>query len=163
MALIKCPECGNSVSDKAAQCIHCGYPLNESTLNNKQYCIILLETRQSKSEIVQYLMNNFGMTLSDGVEIFNNLPYMIIKEATFDESKEISDKITSLGGVVQVKEYDPFIDGNTTRVYTDELRCPRCGSTQVSVGTRGFSIWSGFIGSGKTTNRCGNCGYSWKP
>ena len=28
MALIKCPECGQDVSDKAIQCIHCGYPLN---------------------------------------------------------------------------------------------------------------------------------------
>ena len=28
MALIKCLECGNNVSDKANQCIHCGFPLN---------------------------------------------------------------------------------------------------------------------------------------
>lgn len=27
MALIKCPECGNQVSDKATACIHCGAPL----------------------------------------------------------------------------------------------------------------------------------------
>lgn len=27
MAMIKCPECGNMVSDKAAACIHCGMPL----------------------------------------------------------------------------------------------------------------------------------------
>lgn len=27
MALIKCPECGNEVSDKSSHCIHCGYPL----------------------------------------------------------------------------------------------------------------------------------------
>lgn len=27
MALIKCPECGQMVSDKAAACIHCGTPL----------------------------------------------------------------------------------------------------------------------------------------
>lgn len=27
MALIKCPECGKEISDQAAQCIHCGYPL----------------------------------------------------------------------------------------------------------------------------------------
>lgn len=27
MAMIKCPECGNMVSDKAQSCIHCGYPL----------------------------------------------------------------------------------------------------------------------------------------
>ena len=29
MALIKCPECGKKVSDKANACIHCGYPLDE--------------------------------------------------------------------------------------------------------------------------------------
>ena len=29
MALIKCPECGKKVSDKANTCIHCGYPLEE--------------------------------------------------------------------------------------------------------------------------------------
>ena len=28
MALINCPECGKSVSDKATVCIHCGYPIN---------------------------------------------------------------------------------------------------------------------------------------
>lgn len=28
MALIKCPECGKEVSDKAEKCIHCGCPLD---------------------------------------------------------------------------------------------------------------------------------------
>ena len=29
MALIKCPECGKEISDKANACIHCGYPLSQ--------------------------------------------------------------------------------------------------------------------------------------
>ena len=29
MAMIKCPECGQLVSDKAEACIHCGAPLRE--------------------------------------------------------------------------------------------------------------------------------------
>lgn len=29
MALIKCPECGKEISDKAHACIHCGYPISE--------------------------------------------------------------------------------------------------------------------------------------
>lgn len=39
MALIKCPECGKDVSDKAPACIHCGYPFGqkESTLYNVVY------------------------------------------------------------------------------------------------------------------------------
>lgn len=28
MSLITCPECGQSISDKAAACPHCGYPLS---------------------------------------------------------------------------------------------------------------------------------------
>jgi ribosomal protein L37E len=31
MALIKCPDCGNQVSDQAQACIHCGYPLQSAT------------------------------------------------------------------------------------------------------------------------------------
>ena len=29
MALIKCPDCGKEVSDKANACIHCGYPIED--------------------------------------------------------------------------------------------------------------------------------------
>lgn len=29
MALIKCPECGGTISDKSDKCIHCGYPLKK--------------------------------------------------------------------------------------------------------------------------------------
>lgn len=35
MALIKCPECGKEISDKSKQCIHCGYPLNEVSVNKQ--------------------------------------------------------------------------------------------------------------------------------
>lgn len=41
--------------------------------------------------------------------------------------------------------------------------CPKCGSTSITAGQRGFSLLTGFIGSGKTVNRCSNCGYKWKP
>ena len=38
MALIKCPECGKKMSDKAEGCPHCGYSLkkdsSKTTLNN---------------------------------------------------------------------------------------------------------------------------------
>lgn len=27
--LIKCPECGQNISDQSDQCIHCGYPLSK--------------------------------------------------------------------------------------------------------------------------------------
>ena len=43
------------------------------------------------------------------------------------------------------------------------LRCPKCGSTAITTGSRGINWFWGTIGSGKTVNRCGKCGYTWKP
>ena len=34
MALIKCPECGNEVSDKAAACPRCAYPIGQQAEMN---------------------------------------------------------------------------------------------------------------------------------
>ena len=43
------------------------------------------------------------------------------------------------------------------------VRCPRCGSTNITAGQRGYSLLTGFVGSGSTVNRCANCGHKWKP
>lgn len=49
------------------------------------------------------------------------------------------------------------------QVISNQPKCPRCGSTAITAGQRGYSIWTGFLGSDKTVNRCGNCGHKWKP
>lgn len=41
--------------------------------------------------------------------------------------------------------------------------CPKCGSTAITAGARGYSFVTGFLGSGQTVNRCANCGHKWKP
>lgn len=43
------------------------------------------------------------------------------------------------------------------------IHCPKCGSTSISATTKGYSLLTGFLGSGKTMNYCKNCGYKWKP
>ena len=40
MALIKCPDCGGQVSDKAPACIHCGYPITSENSNYQYSCLI---------------------------------------------------------------------------------------------------------------------------
>lgn len=44
-----------------------------------------------------------------------------------------------------------------------KIHCPKCNSTNITTGQRGYSFWTGFLGSSKTVNRCGNCGYKWEP
>lgn len=36
MAIIKCPECGKEVSDKAKQCLNCGVDIAVETVQNMQ-------------------------------------------------------------------------------------------------------------------------------
>jgi len=40
--------------------------------------------------------------------------------------------------------------------------CPKCGSSSIATINRGFSVVSGFIGSGKPVNVCQMCGYKWE-
>ena len=55
------------------------------------------------------------------------------------------------------KQYDEMI------AERKKPKCPKCGSKNITTGERGFSFVTGFIGAGKTVNRCGDCGYKWKP
>ncbi|MEI3595332.1 MAG: hypothetical protein V8Q58_07505 [Anaerobutyricum hallii] len=43
------------------------------------------------------------------------------------------------------------------------VTCPKCGSTSIATTNRGYSFFTGFIGSGKPVNVCQKCGYKWKP
>lgn len=55
--------------------------------------------------------------------------------------------------------------GYPTRPKRDDapVRCPKCGSTSISTGSRGYSLAFGFIGANKTVNRCAKCGHRWEP
>lgn len=46
---------------------------------------------------------------------------------------------------------------------TNKVKCPKCGSAQITTGARGVNHFWGFIGASKTVNRCAKCGHTWKP
>lgn len=53
MALITCPECGHSVSDKAAACPHCGYPLGVE-LPQEKYAYRVISQPIPKSAVQEW-------------------------------------------------------------------------------------------------------------
>lgn len=173
MALIKCPECGKEVSDKAQSCIHCGYPfLNNDTLDSKLYKVILTKINQNqKIKTVTKVREFTGLGLADAKKFVETLPNTIISGISMEECKMVQSHFSSCDANVDIqidnttKERNTVLENINIPDVKDKnnLTCPKCGSTSVVIGQRGFSLLTGFIGSNKTVNRCGNCGYRWKP
>ena len=148
MALINCPECGEKISDKAAACIHCRFPL-ECKSNN--VCKIngvdkdlspvlkLVNLGETDAEIIQKEIQITILCSGLSLQDYYELAHLIIEErkvpASFDHMSRTAKP----------------------------LCCPHCGSTSISTGARGVNHFWGFIGASKTVNRCAKCGHMWEP
>lgn len=75
-----------------------------------------------------------------------------------DDIIEYELKMSQFRSQVQAKEAEE------ERKKADESkpRCPKCGSTSITAGQKGYSILTGFLGSGKPMNVCQSCGHKWK-
>lgn len=62
MALIKCPECGREISDKAGSCPHCGYPIDNNESNTVK-----------KEEVLNTNYSDFQKSTPPPVIVKNNL------------------------------------------------------------------------------------------
>ena len=166
MALIKCPECGEKISDKSKACIHCGYPLDVYDSIENTYRVILLSVSDSARlrsvAILRGMMPQLGP--AETVDVTNRLPRVIKDNLSYEEALNLKRDFITAGAEAELKESDGK-EETFENIHRQELQlfCPKCKSTQIAIGTRGFSIVTGFIGSNKTINRCGKCGYTWKP
>lgn len=179
MALIKCPECGGQVSDKAPACIHCGFPLQNT----------------SKQEII---WNGHDVSKIDDFlnELDTNKKSLFIKffEYIENENKPLVDPTRkNMNKPVSSEDYTKFFDFMAEMAYTykisnndagkfileylrsknyapqpspqpsNQVRCPKCGSTSITTEERGYDIMWGFLGSSRKKNLCQKCGYKWWP
>lgn len=143
MALIKCPECNREISDKSKVCIHCGYPLDDKNTD----CLI-----NGVSYDISFLLDDTIPVAIRAKQLYLltkcDIKDCLEKAKIIDDNKDIPKTMNLKGQTIS--------DSNS-------LKCPKCGSMQITAGQRGYSLLTGFIGSGKTVNRCAKCGYKWKP
>lgn len=83
MALIKCTECNNDVSDKSSQCIHCGNPMVPDTEKGK----VIIRFKLPKNRLI----------LATSVNIINAETGNIITKLKPDSVTELKiDKETTI-------------------------------------------------------------------
>jgi len=159
MALIQCPECGKEISDKATVCINCGFPLNNS---------VPIKVNQAQNTSTYHIkpfnvfsQNSNGVSLECGncgkIYVFKRIYFSDISDARCIPNVQIicpNCRNSSNAGIRIGRK----VSSNTSKV-----RCPNCGSASIATVNRGFSIWTGFLGSGSPRNVCQKCGHKWKP
>lgn len=95
--------------------------------------------------------------------------------------KEISNDMDFLEAMIELKKNDPIeyqlkmsqFKANLKQQESqqkeqeesvqNQIHCPKCNSTSIQTINRGYSFWTGFLGSGSPRNVCQKCGYKWKP
>lgn len=144
-----CPRCGKGwdYADKDQHiCKNCHYePMIKTEFSNEDY----ENARTSSPETFKQFKMNLRekYTINSNVfdsELYNALITKEYKSSLEREAREIQ------------RQKEIALNRN-------KIHCPKCNSTNVTTGQRGYSFWTGFLGSNKTVNRCGNCGYKWEP
>ena len=157
MALIKCPECEGYVSDLSVSCIHCGFPISSLSQKKEDNMCIINGITYDLTFIKDELKLSPNDNNTKNIAI-SNLVNLVNGMRVFDAALLV-ETIINTGHVPQ--EYNR--EKLTPNLPDEPIRCPKCRSTQIATGQRGYSMAWGFIGSGSTMNRCANCGHRWKP
>ncbi len=177
MALISCPECNHQVSDKALCCPNCGFPINnisndqDKSKANYDIELVSLSNNANKIKIIGNIRGLTGWGLAETKALVDFPPKIILKNLGYDSAINAQKAFSELGAetrlipISSTNEASCYSKADSIlKNYDDKtIICPHCGSTAVTTGQRGFSFLTGFLGSNKTVNRCGKCGWTWQP
>lgn len=179
MTLKRCPECGCNHIWMNSICSSCG-------LNTKKFLEQLIE--ETKGMDLDECKNhiNDSISVEDDKEqisddIISNINTMLKKEyfsqpiiscpACGKGISSESEKCIHCGYPLREKLIEQGIlkkprtpKPQPSTQPTNQVRCPKCGSTSIVPEKRGYDIMWGFLGSERIVyNVCQNCRYRWKP
>lgn len=114
MSLIKCPECGKEISNKAKCCIYCGYPLEEMKKqdikdDDNKYSICLTDIGTHKIEIIKLISKIAKINISEA-KIFIEHPNFIKTNILLSEANSIKEQIEKINGKAIIVPYRPQDD-----------------------------------------------------
>jgi hypothetical protein len=128
MALIKCPECGGTVSDKAQACIHCGFPLAQFNQEDERLCSIVLPGRleQVGSFTAAMALYEVGaMSLDEARFVLANPGEVILSHLTPEIAKSHAETLAAKKIPVKIVEEEPVEDSFSLVCYVRGIKFPR--------------------------------------
>lgn len=190
MALITCPECGKQISDKAASCPGCGYPLADEDLDIVQENTNIVEINGvnvdiydlyelysgNRVKIAQAIQKMTGIGTTESVEMTKQY----LKDRGLRPMNWADEIFDTFGGDTSAKRVEKKQE---EKRHLKQLKkekipfCPKCHSTSITFSSKKLSIGRALVGgavagrtgavlgglsSGKGYAVCLNCGKRWK-
>lgn len=176
MALITCPECGGKVSDKAAVCIHCGFPMDVAQKDDgKLYDMLVNDAgNMFHQSYIASDLKNFGIQKAEANKLLAQKNSVVLKGVK-EENVPLLDEHFKRDCVVTFvpsKSTEPNPLNDTWREYALKIadrynnvpRCPICNSTRIkkisftrkAVGVATLGIFSK---SARSQFVCEDCSY----
>lgn len=144
----------------------------------KLYKVSILAINKNRNiDTVNLVMIITGLDITEAQKMLNSLPQTIAYGISMNKCLEIQQKFKIVGATTY-REEDSKSSEKNARINNMDLsgfqqhdvnlensrpRCPKCKSIHITTINRGFSLVTGFIGSGSPRNVCQVCGYKWKP
>ncbi len=169
MALIKCPECGKEISDKANVCIHCGYPLHKedsqkirTVTSLKKVIIPCCKNQPFLIPAIKIVREVTGLGLAQAKALVESNNPVVIRDIDLNKATDIAEQFISIGVNAKIADLDEIVSATSSK-NEKTPRCPMCGSPSIATINRGYSMMWGILGSGAPVNICQSCGYKFKP
>ena len=105
MALINCPECGKTVSDRAGTCIHCGFPLSKLTFstvvsNEPKEHRLAIESipngSPKQAPAINIVCNITGMSYDEAKTLVSKKVVIVKDNITLTEAKALASRFKAI-------------------------------------------------------------------
>lgn len=189
MALIKCPECGaKNISDSAKMCPACGYEIKahfdkikeidqlenlsmpqkpeKKKLNFVQWCFILFFIVGGIVAFIADLSSGGGDESLFFLIFCCGISWLFYYVSVLQDYKKQVERYNRAQQDFEKYKRDEIITHTAKYMEkreNEKVSCPKCGSLHIQTINRGYSVITGFIGSGSPRNVCQKCGFEWKP
>ena len=143
------------------KCLKCGSSFNRMFLMGKQgnadVCPVCGGELQDEDEHPDWITWYYYKDPQYGdYSLWDKQPLQPEKLELIKEFKAPPESVCGLEEVKRIlRTYVP--DAFVNKTPSETVHCPYCNSTEYTLLNRGYSIWTGFLGSGKVKRVCNRC------
>lgn len=106
MSMILCPDCGREVSSRAANCVHCGCPLDAAKKDQLLFAVALHTIDYNDPKMIDCIQRATGLSEEKAVELRLKAPATLKRGLTYDEALALVRTFSANTGLQIIRDED---------------------------------------------------------